>query len=33
MDKFDYKVLWNKVHGVHEDWFDGDENIGHETHD
>jgi hypothetical protein len=30
MDKFDYKVLWNKLHGVHEDWFDGDENIGHE---
>ena len=26
MEKFDYKVLWNKLHGLHEDWFDGDAN-------
>jgi hypothetical protein len=30
MEKFDYKVLWNKRHGLREDWFDGDQNIGHE---
>ena len=30
MDKFDYKVLWNKRHGWTEDWFDGDENLGRE---
>jgi hypothetical protein len=30
MEKFDYKVLWNKRHGLREDWFDGDANIGHE---
>ena len=30
IEKFDYKVLWNKRHGVREDWFDGDENIGPE---
>jgi hypothetical protein len=31
MDKFDYKVLWNRMHGVmREDWFDGEENVGHE---
>jgi hypothetical protein len=30
MDKFDYKVLWNKRRGLREDWFDGDENLGHE---
>jgi hypothetical protein len=30
MEKFDYKVLWNRRHGLREDWFDGDENIGHE---
>ena len=22
MEKFDYKVLWNKRQGVHEDWFE-----------
>lgn len=30
MEKFEYKVLWNKSHGVREDWFDGVENIGPE---
>jgi hypothetical protein len=30
MDTFDYKVLWNKLHGVREDWFDGQENLGPE---
>ena len=30
MEKFDYKVLWNKLHGLREDWFDGSENIGPE---
>jgi len=30
MDKFDYKVLWNKRHGLREDWFDGEENLGPE---
>jgi hypothetical protein len=30
MEKFDYKVLWNKRHGLREDWFDEDANIGHE---
>jgi hypothetical protein len=30
MEKFDYKVLWNKPHGLREDWFDGDENLGPE---
>jgi hypothetical protein len=30
MEKFEYKVLWNKRHGVREDWFDGEENLGSE---
>jgi hypothetical protein len=31
MEKFEYKVLKNKVHGVlKEDWFDGEENVGPE---
>ena len=30
MEKFEYKVLWNKLHGVREDWFDGAENVGPE---
>jgi len=30
MEKFDYKVLWNKQHGIREDWFDGMENLGPE---
>ena len=30
MEKFDYKVLWHKHHGLREDWFDGDANVGHE---
>jgi len=30
MERFDYKVLWNRRHGLREDWFDGDANIGHE---
>jgi hypothetical protein len=30
MEKFDYKVLWNKRHGLREDWFDGEENLGPE---
>jgi hypothetical protein len=30
MDRFDYKVIWNKRHGVREDWFDGKENLGPE---
>ena len=30
MEKFDYKVLWNKRHGLREDWFEGEENIGPE---
>ena len=30
MDKFDYKVIWNKRHGMREDWFDGNENLGPE---
>lgn len=30
MEKFDYKVLWNKLHGLHEDWFDGERNLGPE---
>jgi hypothetical protein len=30
MEKFDYKVLWNKRHGIGEDWFDGTENLGPE---
>jgi adenine C2-methylase RlmN of 23S rRNA A2503 and tRNA A37 len=29
-EKFDYKVLWNKLHGIREDWFDGKENLGPE---
>ena len=34
MEKFEYKVLWNKVHGLmHEDWFDGDENLGREINE
>lgn len=31
MEKFEYRVLWNKMHGVlKSDWFDGDENLGPE---
>lgn len=30
MEKFDYKLLWDKLQGVREDWFDGDENLGPE---
>ena len=31
MERFDYKVLWCKMHGMlQEDWFDGDENVGKE---
>jgi hypothetical protein len=30
MEKFDYKVLWNRMHGLHQDWFDGEENLGSE---
>ncbi|HLX60759.1 MAG TPA: DUF4177 domain-containing protein [Planctomycetota bacterium] len=31
MEKFEYKVLWNRVHGLlHEDWFDGELNLGPE---
>ncbi len=29
MDRFECKVLWNKMHGMlHEAWFDGEENLG-----
>jgi len=31
MEKFDYKVLWNKRHGLREDWFDGEKNLGPES--
>lgn len=31
MEKFEHRVLWNKMHGVlKSDWFDGDENLGPE---
>jgi hypothetical protein len=31
MDKFEYKVLWNKRAGVFaEHWFDGDKDLGSE---
>lgn len=31
MDKFEYKVLWNKRAGViSEHWFDGDKDLGSE---
>lgn len=31
MERFEYKVLTNKIHGVlHEDWFEGDELLGKE---
>ena len=30
MEKFDYKVLWNKRVGIHDEWFEGDENLGRE---
>ena len=31
MERFEYKVLGTRTHGVlQEDWFDGDENLGKE---
>jgi hypothetical protein len=31
MEQFEYKVLWNRRHGLREDWYDGEENLGGEV--